>query len=161
GEDFPAVARIRANLLATDEELVGAVDRREQGAGSSTLLGGARLGACTWRRTRLLPALRSLLLQILPHTFPTALAPESRFPVPPEPRGRVEQIGAIDPHDARFDLGRYVEREVDVLGPHARREAVRRVVRELHGLGGGAARHRDEHRAEDRDLGAGGRGRSV
>src|SRR2546422_5452037 len=31
----------------------------------------------------------------------------------------VEQIGAIDPHDAGFDLGRHVERQVDVLRPRS------------------------------------------
>src|SRR6266581_1885952 len=54
-----------------------------------------------------------------PH-FP--LPPEPRFPIAPEPRRRIEQIGAIDPHDASLDLGRHVERQVDVLRPHARRE---------------------------------------
>src|SRR5207247_687100 len=56
-------------------------------------------------------------LQILPHPLSPALAPEPRLPVPAEPRRGIEQVGAVDPNDARFDLRRDVERQVDVLRP--------------------------------------------
>src|SRR5207247_7132693 len=58
-------------------------------------------------------------LQVLPHSLPPAFAAEPGLAVAAEPRRCVEQIGAVDPHHARFDLGRHVEREIPLLGPHA------------------------------------------
>src|SRR5207244_9985513 len=57
-------------------------------------------------------------LEILPHPLFPALTSEPRLPVPTEARRRVEHVGAVDPHHPCLDLGRHVEREVDVLGPH-------------------------------------------
>src|SRR2546426_8675738 len=49
-----------------------------------------------------------------------------------EPRRRVEQVGAVDPHHARLDLRGDVECQVDVLRPHARGEPIGRVRSEEH-----------------------------
>src|SRR5881392_1030693 len=73
-------------------------------------------------------------LHVLPHPLFPAFPPEPRLPVPAEPRRRIEQVRAIDPHHTRLDLGRHIEREVDVLGPDAGREPVGRVVGQLHRL---------------------------
>src|SRR5204862_4166137 len=89
----------------------------------------------------------------------STLPAEPGLAIPAEPGGGVEQVRTVDPHDARFDLRRNVEREVDVLRPDARRESVRRIVGELDRFGGGTERHRDEHGAEDLDLGDRGRRR--
>src|SRR5207302_470314 len=92
-------------------------------------------------------------LQILPHPFPSALSPKPRLAVATEPRRGVEQIRAVDPYDAGFELRRDVEREIDVLRPHARRKSIWRVVRELDGLFRRAECHAHQHRTEDFDLG--------
>src|SRR5690242_20597702 len=84
--------------------------------------------------------------------FLAALPPEPRLAIPAEPGGRVEEIRRVDPDHAGLDLGRDVEREIDVLGPDARRQSVRRIVRELHGLGRSAEGHRDQYGSEDFDL---------
>src|SRR2546422_4975378 len=150
-EDLARVALIRARLLAADEELVGAIYRWEQGGGSrERWLAGSDCCACT-----LLPAPCSLLprrLQVLVHTFPSTFSTEPRLAVASEPRRRVEQIRAVDPHDAGLQLGRDIECEVDVLRPDARREAIGGVIRKLHGLLRRAERHAHQHRTEDLDL---------
>src|SRR3989442_483605 len=137
-----------------DEHLVGAIDCGERGGGSSTIRSLTSLGPPGLLRGPL-PAPRSglpLRLQVLPHPLPPALAPEAGLSIAAEPARRVEDVRAVDPHHTGLDLRRHVERQVDVLRPHARGEAVRRVVRELDRLLGRAEAHRDEDRTEDLDL---------
>ena len=91
-------------------------------------------------------------LHVLPHPFAPALAPEAALAIAAESRRRVEQIRRVHPHHAGLDLRRDVEREVDALRPHARRETVRRVVRERDRFFRRAEGHRHQHRPEDLDL---------
>src|ERR1043165_1298730 len=65
---------------------------------------------------------------VFPHAFSPTFAPETRLAIATKPRGGIEQVGRVHPHHARLDLGRDVEREVDVLRPHAGGQAVGRVV---------------------------------
>ena len=67
-------------------------------------------------------------LQIFQQAFPAALAAVAAFAIAAESAGGVEQVGAIDPDHAGFDLRRNVQRNVDALAPHAGGEAVHRVV---------------------------------
>ena len=162
-QDLPAIALVGTDLLASDEEFVSPINGRERGAGSGSLHGLASRGSLRLRKVPL-PAPRSPSqggLQVFPHALPSALSSKAGFPVAPESRRGVEQIGAVDPDDTRLDLRGHVEREVDVLRPHARGESVRRVVGELDRLGRRAEGHRDQHRAEDLDLRDGGRRRNV
>src|SRR2546430_1353754 len=96
-----------------------------------------------------------------PPPLPPPPPPPPRPPPPADPRRRIKQVRAIDPHHTRLDLGRHIEREVDVLGPDAGREPVGRIVGQLHRLRRRAKRHRHEHRSEDLDLGDHGRRRHV
>ena len=88
-------------------------------------------------------------LQVGAHAFAAALAAEAGFLVAAEADGGVEIVGAVDPDDAGLDLGRDVEREIDVLAPDGRGEAVLGVVGERDRLLGRAEAHGDEHRPED------------
>src|SRR5690606_22184278 len=47
--------------------------------------------------------------QILEHALPAAFAPEAALFVPAEARGRVKQIGGVDPHYACLHLGGHVQ----------------------------------------------------
>src|SRR5690606_14498515 len=93
--------------------------------------------------------------QILEHALPAAFAPEAALFVPAEARGRVKQIGGVDPHYACLHLGGHVQGQVDVFRPDAGGQAVGRVVGQLHRLDGRAERHADQHRAENFHLGHG------
>ena len=153
------VPLVGADLLAADEQFGRPVDggNGDWGMGSGLL--------CRLHRHRdaagvPFPSPHSsfpVRFEVLPHPLPAALAAEPGFAVAAEAGGRIEQVGAVDPHHARLDLGRDVEREVDVLGPDARRQAVGGVVGQLHSLRGSAERHRDENRPEDLHLRDGGR----
>jgi len=63
--------------------------------------------------------------------------------------GCVELVGAVDPHDSGLYLRGKVERDVDVLAPDARCEAVDGVVGQLGCFGRRAERHGDEDWTED------------
>jgi hypothetical protein len=97
-----------------------------------------------------------IALQVLVHPLATTLSPEATFTVAAESGGGIEQIRAVDPHHARLDLRRDVEREIDALAPHTRRETVLRVVGKSHRFGRSAEGHRHEHWSEDLDLRDGG-----
>ena len=111
--------RVRARLLAADEELRRAIDGG---------ISDARFGSALGTRRRAVPragppdACRlPLPLQILPHPLAAALSPEadsrdSRR----SPTAASKRFVRVHPHHARLDLRRDVEREVDVLRPHAR-----------------------------------------
>src|SRR6185436_15907994 len=138
-EHLQAVALVRPRLLAPDEELRGAVDERG-------------LRDARGRREGHGPRGLVLLVQVLVHPLAPALAAVAALAIAAEPARGVEQVGRVDPDGARLHLARPVEREVDVLGPDAGREAVGRVVGELDRLGGRAEAHRHQHRPEDLDL---------
>ena len=86
---------------------------------------------------------------VLEEALAAALAAEAALAIAAEARSGVEQVGRIDPDDARLDAGRDFERAVDVLRPHRRRKAVARVVGERDRLVGRAEGHGDQHRAEN------------
>ena len=94
-----------------------------------------------------------LRLQILIHPFSPTFSSKARFPVPPESRRSIEQVGRVDPDNPGLEFRRHVEGEIDVLRPHTRRESIGRIVRQLHRFFRRAERHAHQHRAEDLDLG--------
>src|SRR5215210_995130 len=78
-----------------------------------------------------------------------ALAAEAALLVAAERRGRIEAVVGVRPDHARAQALRQREDARALLGPHARREAVRRVVRFLDRFVRGAERQHREHRPED------------
>src|SRR6478736_5743932 len=59
---------------------------------------------------------------------PALLVADAAFLVAAERQRRVDHRVAVDPHRAGLELAGNTVRGADVLGPHARGEAVRRVV---------------------------------
>src|SRR5208282_1023953 len=134
-----AVARIRPCLLASDIELHGAVDIIIIGGGDRLFL-----VVRNWRWFRGRQSGRALEpcgFQIFQQAFLATLAAVSAFAVAAEAAGSVEQVGAIYPDDAGFELRRNVQRNVDALAPHASRETVLGVVGKLDRFTGSAESH--------------------
>ena len=86
---------------------------------------------------------------VFEQAFLAAFATKAAFAVAAKARSAVEQVGAVDPHRAGLDLAGHVQRQVDVVRPHAGSQPVTGVVRQFHGLGRGAEGQRDQHRAKD------------
>ena len=119
--DDVGVARLRAGERATDVELVGLADV-DAGVDSS---------------------------QVGLQTVAAALAAVARLLVAAEGAGRVELVERVGPHHAGAQLVGHVQDQRALLGPHAGREAVRRVVGLLDRLGRGAEGQHRQDRAED------------
>ncbi len=100
----------------------------------------------------LLRRLRPLRLGVGERALAAAFPPVAGFLVAAEPGGRVEQVGRVDPHHARLELRRDIEREVDRFRPDRRGEPVGGVVGERDGLLRRAEAHRHRDRPEDFDL---------
>ena len=88
-------------------------------------------------------------LQVFQQASLAAFAPVSALAVATEATRRVEQIRAVHPHDASFQLCRNVQRHVDVLAPNARRQAIDGIVGQLNRFPRSAKCHCGEHRTED------------
>src|SRR5579872_124375 len=73
----------------------------------------------------------ALFLQIFADRRETALAPDAGTLVAAEGRKIAHRPIGVDPDRARFETLRHGEGGPDVLGPHARREAVLRGVGDL------------------------------
>src|SRR2546421_2340689 len=74
---------------------------------------------------------------------------EARLLVAAERRARVEAVVRVGPHDPRAQALGHPQDAGTLLGPHARAQAVRRVVRLLHGLLGSAEGEDRQNRPED------------
>ena len=146
---FDAVARIRARLLAADVQLHRAVNRRRRRAGlpARSFFSRKLRGA---NRRRLLKPNR---FEILEQPFPASFASISALAIPAKSAGCVEQIRAVHPNDPGLQLRGDMQRDIDAFTPHARRQAIDRVVRKLHRLAGRAKRHRRENGTENLFLG--------
>ena len=92
-------------------------------------------------------------LQIFEQALAAALAAKATLAIAAKTAGRVEQISAVDPDNARLQLCRDVQRNVDAFAPHAGGRAVHRVVRQLDGLARRSKRHRRKHGAKNFLLG--------
>src|SRR4051794_626990 len=92
---------------------------------------------------------------ILPQPLPSSFPAKPAFSVAAEAAGGIEDIGAVDPERPGLDLGRDVQSEIDVLGPHAGRETIPGIVGQLDRLLRGSEGHQYDHRTEDLDLGNG------
>src|SRR5229473_47601 len=88
-------------------------------------------------------------LEILAQAFAASLAAKAAFAVATKPAGGVEQIRAIDPHDAGFQLCGDVQRHIDAFAPHASGQAVNGIVGEFDRLTWRAEGHRRKNRAEN------------
>jgi hypothetical protein len=81
--------------------------------------------------------------------FAPAFAAEAAFAVAAEAAGGVELVGAVDPHHAGLQARGHIQREADRLAPDAGRQAVARVVGQVHRLVRRAEGLHRQHRAED------------
>src|SRR4029077_6546994 len=124
--DFHAVAGIRSRLLAPDVKFYGAVNIKGRSRGLRFIVRSFRWGRLRGRQCR--PALKPGWFQIFQQAFPAALAAVSALTVTAKAAGGVKQVSAIHPDHAGFELRRNVERNIDALAPHARRQAVHGVV---------------------------------
>jgi hypothetical protein len=132
------IAAVGTRLLAADIHLGGAVE-----AGGVDGLGrGGRVDGFGGFEGR-------VGLEVGHQPLPPAFAAEAAFADPAERRGGVEEVRGVHPDDTGRELGRDVEREVEVLRPEGRGEAVARVVGQLHRLGRRAEGAGDEDGAED------------
>ena len=76
--------------------------------------------------------------------FFAALAPEAAFAVAAEAGRGIEEIAAVNPDAAGFDLARGFQRQADVLAPDGGSQPVARIVRQLDRLARGAEAHRHQ-----------------
>src|SRR6266851_6031945 len=88
-------------------------------------------------------------LQILEQSLSSAFAPVAALAIPAEPAGSVKKIRAIHPHDSGLELRRNMQGYVDALAPDASRQAVHRVIRELHRFARSSKRHGCQNRSEN------------
>src|SRR5690606_29203898 len=161
-QHWVAVVGVRPPLRAGEVDLRGAVQGRVVAPrGLARAQGGAvgRRGQLRLVVVGQLPLVRGA--EVLVHALAPALAPEARLAVAAEAGGGVEEVRRVHPHDARLELGRHVQGQVHVLRPDAGGEPVAGVVRELHGLGGGAERQAHDDGPEDLLLGDRRGGRDV
>ena len=100
-------------------------------------------------------------LEIFEEALAAAFAAVTAFAVAAETATGVEEIRAIDPDDACFELRSDLKRNVDAFGPDASGEAVGGVVGELDGFGRCAKGHGGENGAENFLLGDDGSGMDV
>ena len=142
-EHRAAVPSVGTDLLAADEQLGRAIDRRDPVAARGRT-GARRLGPLGRRDGA--PA------YVFVESLPATLTPVAALAEAAKARRGVEQVGAVDPHDTRFDLTRDIERQVQVVAPDACRQAEPGVVGQRHRLGRGTERHRHQDRTEDLDL---------
>src|ERR1051325_953655 len=85
---------------------------------------------------------------ILPQPLPAAFSSEARLPEAAEAGCRIEEVGAVDPDGAGFQLGRDIQSAIDVLGPHAGRQTVGRVIGESDCFCRRPEGHADQHWTE-------------
>ena len=69
--------------------------------------------------------------QIFEQALAAPFAPEAALPVAAKTGGGVEQVGAVDPHRAGFELAGDIQRQVDIVAPDAGSQPVARVVRQV------------------------------
>ena len=147
GHHRVGIARIRAALPATDEQFCGAVDGPALGGGIGHRRGvrgdGCGFGLCPHRH----------ISQIGQHAFAPALTAKAAFTVTAKAGGGVEDVGGVHPHHTGFDLGRYVQRQIDVFRPDRGGKAVAGVVGQFHRLVRRTECGERGHRAKDLDLG--------
>jgi hypothetical protein len=99
--------------------------------------------------------------QIFVESFLTALAAEPALTIAAKAGRGVEQIGAIDPDGASFDLSSDVQRQIDILTPDTGGKPIGGVIGQRHRFRWGAEGHGDQNGAEDLDLCDGRRRRDV
>src|SRR5713101_7238862 len=93
--------------------------------------------------------LKPCRLEILAQAFAASLSAKAAFAVATKPAGGVEQIRAIDPHDAGFQLCGDVQRHIDAFAPHASGQAVNGIVGEFDRLTWRAEGHRRKNGTEN------------
>ena len=135
--DRCGIAAVGAALLAADIKLGCPVDRVRWRA-------AAGKGRDLFQRF-----LRGFRTGIGRQPFPAAFAAKAAFAHTAKARRRIHHIGAIHPDDARYQLGRDIQREVDILGPDRRRQPVAGVIGQLDRLGRGAEGGGYQHGAKD------------
>ena len=91
--------------------------------------------------------------EIFEQPFPSALAPVPAFAISTESAGCVEEIGAVHPDYASFDLRSDLQGDIDVLAPDTGCETVRSVVGKFNRLPQSSERHRSQHWTKDLFLG--------
>src|ERR1700680_3089382 len=84
-------------------------------------------------------------LEIFEQTFPAAFTAVAAFPVAPKATGGVEEISAVNPDHAGFQLSGDMQRDVDAFAPNTGGQAVDRVVSELNGFPRRAEGHCRQH----------------
>src|SRR5690349_17641576 len=91
--------------------------------------------------------------KVFEQPFAATFAAEAAFAIAAEAAGGVEQIRAVDPNHACFQLCGNVQRNVDALAPDAGSETVDGVIGELNGFARRAKGHGGEDGAENLLLG--------
>jgi len=102
---FDAVTRIRPRLFAADVEFHGAIDRGSRSIGwfLGRLIYRERCCMYRWR------ILKPCSLEIFEKPLAPTLASITALAIASETAGGIEQIRAVDPHHAGFELRRNVQ----------------------------------------------------
>ena len=103
------------------------------------MLGGGQLGS----------VLEPFRLQIFQQAFLAAFASVSTLTVAAEAAGSIEEVRAVHPDHAGFELRSHVQCDVDVLAPDARCQAIDRIIGQFDRFSRSAECHRGEHGSED------------
>src|SRR6202158_4062827 len=88
-------------------------------------------------------------LEVFEQSFTAALAAKSALPKTAKTAGSIEEIRAVHPDPAGFELRCDVQRNVEALAPDARRQAIDRIVGELNRFTRRSKRHGGQHRAKN------------
>src|SRR4051812_27724299 len=73
-------------------------------------------------------------LPVIHQTLSSAFSSESRFLVPAKRGRRIELVEGICPDSSSLEQGAHLENARALVGPHARRQSVHRVVRLFDGF---------------------------
>src|SRR5260370_18951558 len=90
--------------------------------------------------------------RVLVQALFAALATKTALAIPSKAARCVKQIGAIYPYAASFDLGGDVQRQVDIVAPHAGRQSIARVIGQRDSFFRSSKGHRNQHRSEYPNL---------
>src|SRR5712664_1645951 len=87
--------------------------------------------------------------KVFDQSFTAALAPKSALAISAKTARSIEEIRTVHPDHARFELCCDVQRNDDALAPHARPQAIDRIVSKLDRFTWSSKRHGSQHRAKN------------
>ncbi len=143
GKHGPRIVPVRPRLLAADEELGSAIERR-----NGEITGGLLRGRQAVFGAQLAPH-PGLRLQIFVAALSPALTAEAGFALSAEAARRIEEVGRIDPDDTGRKLCGNMQGKTDRFAPDARGKAVAAMICKLDRLLRRTEGHRYGHRPED------------